>query len=191
MFKKFKRSKDLSDRKAFLKSKHAIKKKLKLAHDKYLEDLLGIHEQGNSQEDSKSTFSRNKLFSIIKHSRQDSPGISPLKQGDSVYTSTEDKANALNRQLQSVFSIRSPLDFAQLCQSAVCDCISLFGNRIPDRFKGRYTYSSMPEIKSAVIGVAKLLSNLKIAKADGPDAIKPVVLKELSPVIASAIADIF
>ena len=56
LFQKFRKSKNPSDRKAFLKSKHAIKKKLKLAHDKYLEVLLGIHDRRNSQENSKSTF---------------------------------------------------------------------------------------------------------------------------------------
>ena len=89
-----------------------------------------------------------------------------------------------NRQFQSVFSLRSPLDLAQLCQSAVCDSISLFGNLIPDR------YSTMPELEISIKGVAKLLSSLNIVKSAGPDEIKPVVLKELSPVIAPAIAAI-
>ena len=52
----------------------------------------------------------------------------------------------------------------------MCDSISSFGNLIPDRFKGKY--SPMPEIEISVNGVAKL-SNLNIAKAAGPDAIKP------------------
>ena len=92
-------------------------------------------------------------------------------------------------QFQSVFSIRLPLDLAQLCQSAVYDSILLFGNLIPDSFRGKY--STMPELEIFVKGVAKLLSNLSFAKAVGPDEIKHVVLKELSPVIAPAIAAIF
>ena len=52
------------------------------------------------------------------------------------------------------------------------------------RFRGKY--STMPEIEIFVKGVAKLLSNLNVAKAVGPDAIKHVGLKELSPVIAPA-----
>ena len=66
--------------------------------------------------------------------------------------------------------------------------ISLFGN-ISDRFRGKY--STMPEVEISVKGVAKLLYNLNIAKAAGPDEIKPVVLKELSLVIVPAIASIF
>ena len=49
----------------------------------------------------------------------------------------------------------------------------------------------MPDTKISVNGVAKLLSNLNIAKAAGPDAIKPVVLKELSTVIVPAVSVIF
>ena len=49
----------------------------------------------------------------------------------------------------------------------------------------------MPEIQISANGVAKLLSNLNIAKAAGPDAIKPVVLKEVSHTIATFIPAIF
>ena len=46
----------------------------------------------------------------------------------------------------------------------------------------------MPEIEISAKGVAKLLSNLNIAKAAGPDAIKLVVLKELGSNIAPAVS---
>ena len=51
-------------------------------------------------------------------------------------------------------------------------------------------YPTMSEIKISVKGIATL-SNLNIAKAAGPDAIKPVVLKELSLVTAPAVIAIF
>ena len=60
---------------------------------------------------------------------------------------------------------------------------------MPDSFRSKYL--TMPDIKISVNGVAKLLSSLNIAKAAGPHAIKPVVLKELSTVIAPAVSAIF
>ena len=90
-----------------------------------------------------------------------------------------------------MFSIRSPLDLAKLCQSAVLDNSPLIGNlvHVPESLRGKFP--TMPEIEISDNGVAKLLSNLNIAKAAGPDAIKPIGLKELSHTIASAIAAIF
>ena len=49
----------------------------------------------------------------------------------------------------------------------------------------------MSDIEISVNGVAKLLSNLNSAKAAGPDAIRPIVLKELSHVIAPIVTAIF
>ena len=130
-----------------------------------------------------------KPFSVIKNSKQDNQGIPLLKKGDSTYTTTQDKTNALNAQFQSVFSIRSPLNLAKLCKSKVLDNISLLGNMVPESL--RCKYPTMPEIKISTNGVANLLSNLNIAKAAGPDTIKPVVLKELSHIIAPAVAALF
>ena len=42
----------------------------------------------------------------------------------------------------------------------------------------------MPEIKIDENGILKVLSNLKVDKAAGPDDIKPIVLKELRKEIA-------
>ena len=49
----------------------------------------------------------------------------------------------------------------------------------------------MSDIEISVNGVAKLLSNLNSAKAAGPDAIRPIVLKELSHVLAPIVTAIF
>ena len=49
----------------------------------------------------------------------------------------------------------------------------------------------MPDLDISVCGVAKLLSNLNSTKAVGLDAIRPIVLKELSQVIAPAVTVIF
>ena len=42
LYKKFTKSTDSKNRKAFLNSKHGVKKKIKTAYDKYLLDILGL-----------------------------------------------------------------------------------------------------------------------------------------------------
>ena len=49
----------------------------------------------------------------------------------------------------------------------------------------------MQDFDISTAGVAKLLSNLNATKAAGPDAIRPIVLKELSQVVAPVITVIF
>ena len=49
----------------------------------------------------------------------------------------------------------------------------------------------MPDINISNSGIAKLLSNLNVSKAAGPDSLRPMVLKELGQVIEPAISIIF
>ena len=131
LFQKFKRSNDPKDRSAFLKSRHSVKQKIKAAHNKYLEDILGLNDQ-SGEDPSKSAFSRKKLFSFIKSSRTDTQGITILKKGESNYTQSADQANVLNSQFQSVFSIRSPLDLYKLCHSALLNDAASLTSLLPD-----------------------------------------------------------
>ena len=188
LFQKFKRSKDPKDRSAFLKSRHSVKQKIKAAHNKYLEDILGLKDQ-SGEDPSKSAFSRKKLFSFIKSSHTDTQGITILKKGESNYTQSADQANVLNSQFQSVFSIRSPLDLYKLCHSALLNGAASLTSLLPEDIQCKFPV--MSDIEISVNGVAKLLSNLNSAKAAGPDAIRPIVLKELSHVIAPIVTAIF
>ena len=49
----------------------------------------------------------------------------------------------------------------------------------------------MQDIKISTAGVSKLLSGLNVSKAAGPDAIRPIVLKELCHEITPVVALIF
>ena len=49
----------------------------------------------------------------------------------------------------------------------------------------------MPDKDISTIRVLKLLTSINPSKAAGPDAIKPVVLKELAHEIASEVSAIF
>ena len=42
LYQKCKRSKDPQNRRSFINSKHSVQRKIKLAYDKYLEDILGL-----------------------------------------------------------------------------------------------------------------------------------------------------
>ena len=82
-------------------------------------------------------------------------------------TDTLDKANICNRQFQSAFTRESDTE-------------------IPS--KGTSPFTPMGEITVDPNGVLKLLNNLKIHKASGPDGLSARVLKacssEMAPILA-------
>ena len=100
-----------------------------------------------------------------------------------------DQANLLNSQFHSVFSIRSPLNLAKLCHSKLLNGTASLISLLPESITCKYP--SMPDIDISTAGVAKLLSNLNVSKAAGPDSVRPIVLKELSQVITPVITIIF
>ena len=170
--------------------KHLVQSKIRTAYNNYLQSVLGLSdEEGNIDTVSdKQKFAPKKIFSLIKNAKQDSHGVSPLKDKDSgnTFSQNKDKANLLNKQFQSVFSQLSPLKLSQLCIDKLQDYFSV---RIPKRFQ--CSYPKMPEINIDLKGILKLLSNLKPDKAPGPDGIKPIILKELREEIAPVIHLLF
>ena len=88
-----------------------------------------------------------------------------------------------------MFSIRSPLDLYKLCHSALLNGAASLISLLPDGIQCNFPV--MPDIEISVNGVAKLLSNLNSAKTAGPDAIRPIVLKEFSHVTAPIVTAIF
>ena len=155
-----------------------------MSYDKYLEDILRLNDDTGNQ-----PFCRKKLFSFLKSSRADAQGKAVLKKGDAACTGNVDQVNLLNSQFQSVFAIRSPLSLAKLCHSKLFNGTASLLNLLPESVNCKYP--SMPDIVISTSGVAKLLSNLNVSKAAGPDSLRPIVLKELCQVIAHAISIIF
>ena len=88
LYDKYKRLRRPTDRCAFLEAKHLVKQKLKQAHNRYIEEILGLtnsleQSESNCQsspEPHKSTLASKKLFSLLKNSKQDSKGIAPSKR---------------------------------------------------------------------------------------------------------------
>ena len=186
LYRKFLKSKDSKDRKAFLNSKHGVKRKIKTAYDKYLLDILGL--EGDTGKENQ-VFSRKKLFSFLKSSKTDAQGIAVLKKDGKVCTNDVDQANLLNSQFHSVFSVRAPLNLMKLCHTTMLNGASSLVSLLPESLQCKFPI--MKDIVISTAGVTKLLSDLNVSKAAGPDAIRPIVLKQLSQEISPVIALIF
>ena len=100
---------------------------------------------------------------MIKAIKRDSSGVSPLKENCKLLTETSEKANALNRQFQSVFTSATS---------------KLPPNSLENKF-----HPTIPDIHINQKGVEKLLMNLNPNKATGP-SLSPRIIKELSLQIA-------
>ena len=111
-----------------------------------------------------------KFWSFVKSLKNDAFGINTLRENGILKTDTLDKANICNRQFQSAFTHESD-------------------DEIPS--KGTSPFTPMGEITVDPNGVLKLLNNLKIHKAPGPDSLSARVLKECSSEIAPVLALIY
>ena len=93
-----------SDRYAFVEARHLVKHKLKQAHNRYIEDILGLTDTSeqaepqnqSSSETHKGTYAAKKLFYLLKNSKQESKGTTPLKKDCKLYSDTVDKAVELS-----------------------------------------------------------------------------------------------
>ena len=111
-----------------------------------------------------------RFWSFIKNMRTDNTGVAALKENGITLSNPKDKADALNRQFESVFTREAPFDPSTELQQ---------------------DHPSMPDINITVPGVEKLLKGLNEHKAAGPDHLAPKVLKELADTIAPALTAIF
>lgn len=132
--------------------KKEIQRSIRRAYWTYIEGIITpMDEEGQT--------SIKRFWTFIKHMKSEAVGISTLQENGQVLTSPKDKADSLNRQFESVFTIEDPLPTIEANQ-----------RRYPDA----------PDLNITTPGVIKLLKGLKPGKAAGPDNIKPLVLKELA-----------
>ena len=115
LYRRWSRSGRPDDQKKFLDQKHLVRRITDRAYEKYLKDILGINNEANDL-DAPPKVKTKKLYSLLKHSKQDSSGIASLKANNKTYTEDPDKANALNAQFNSVFSPKSPISLKQIAQ---------------------------------------------------------------------------
>ena len=154
----------------FKELKKTVQKELRSAYWTYIEKTICDIPVNEPDQHQTSKAKPKNLFSYIKSTRSDNTGVAPLKHNGTLITDTEEKANILNNQFQSVFTNETNTD-------------------IPD--KGTSHHSEMPEIHIHNNGILKLLSNINPHKASGPDNINGRVLKKLKEHVAPILTLIF
>ncbi len=161
LFKKHKRTKKPSDKQKFLDYEKVTKKAIRQAHWQYINNIL---QESLDKNDTKP------FWRYIKARRQDSFGVAPLKHNGTIHSDSQTKSEILNAQFKSVFT---PVEDGE----------------IP-----RLSGTPYPEIKPLQIdvnGIAKLLKNLNVKKASGPDNVSCKILYELADELAPVLCCIF
>ena len=154
----------------FKELKKLVQKELRTAYWQYIEKMIyDIPVNEPDQHQTVKSKPKN-LFSYIKSTRTENSGVAPLKHNGTLVTDTQEKANILNHQFQSVFTNET-------------------NTNIPD--KGTSPHPQMPDIHINNNGILKLLSNINPHKACGPDNINGRVLKELKEHVAPILTLIF
>ena len=164
-----------------LEQKRLVRRVSKKAYEKYRGDILGLNNERDDQNmEEHPKVKTEKLYSLLKHSKQDSGGIVSLKKDGQTVSTKTDKANTLNVQFQSVFSPKTPISLKSLAQKSLQD---LHDSGVDLPFQPS-PYPKMPDISISVLGIGKLLLGLNLHKAAGPDKIKPMILhEEVSPIL--------
>ena len=153
-FNKAKQSSSPSDFSRYQKLKKETRSACKHAFNDYLTNIVSPDSVSNPK----------RFWSFIKSRRCDSSGVAPLKGHDGVmYSDSSMKAKLLNEQFTSVFTREDEKNN-----------IKDMGNLHP----------LMSPIIVTCTGVLKLLSELDIHKATGPDEVSARLLKELATELA-------
>jgi hypothetical protein len=109
------------------------------------------------------------FWRFVKARKQDSTGVSPLKDNGQLHSDSQTKADLLLQQFKSVFTKSTGAPLPNLSPPT----------------------SHIRPITVTVAGVAKLLRHLKPDKASGPDNIPNIALKTLADSIAPSLAVIY
>ena len=97
LYKCWSRSGRPYDHNKFLEQKHLVRRVSERAYEKYLGDILGLKNETDDQNMGEPPkVKTKKLFSLLKHSKQDSGGIASLKKDGQTVSTEMDKANTLN-----------------------------------------------------------------------------------------------
>ena len=161
LYRRAQRSQNASHRAAFKQLQNKTRDALRKAHWSYVNGILtdGL-EEGNLKP----------FYGYLKAQKQDSQGVSPLRDQGQLHSDAPTKAHILSDQFKSVFTSDEP---------------------DPNiRLQGR----EFPTISPLVIetpGVEKLLVSLNPRKASGPDEIPARILQALSSEIAPVLTTIF
>ena len=161
-YNKAKKSGTCNDKDAFRKLRRQTDRVIRKEYRHYVSKVIG----GSLETDNTKPF-----WKFIKAKKQQSFGISPLNRPDGkIATSATEKAETLNDQFKSVFTVEN---------TSFIPPLPIKNN--PD----------IQQIKINKEGVLKLLSTVKINKATGPDLIPGRILKECCEAIAPILTKVF
>ncbi|XP_072020312.1 uncharacterized protein [Amphiura filiformis] len=159
-FKKARRTGRIKDWKRFRHLKKESQKSCRLTYNQYVYDIV-CSAPGSSNK---------KLGALVKSKRCNQMGVAPLKDGGYLHADPKVKANILNKQFTSVFSVDNSSALPEL---------------------GPRQNPPMSNITVDLNGVIKLLKNLKPHTASGPDGIPAKLLKETAEELAPAVTLLF
>ena len=151
-----------SDRTKYKQHKSITPKQVRQAHWNYVNAILNKSlEHGNNKP----------FWKYIKARRNEYIGVAAIKNNGILYHDSKTKTELLNHQFRSVFTMDDDTD------------------HLPTISHPKY-----PNIENITISielVEKLLDNINIHKASGPDKIPNIILKTCSKEISPALANIF
>ena len=147
-----------------------VQKVIRDAYWKHISGIFSFDMDSADPDCPRKNEKAKKFWSFVKSLKKDAFGINSLRENGILKTDTLDKANICNRQFESAFNSESDTE-------------------IPS--KGTSPFSPMGEITVDPKGVLKLLNNLNIHKASGPDGLSARVLKECSSEISPMLALIY
>ena len=151
-----------SDWTKYKQHKSITPKKVTQAHWNYVNAFLNKSlEHGNNKP----------FWKYIKAKRSDNIGVAAIKNNGILYHDSKTKAELLNHQFKSVFTMDDDTD------------------HLPTMSHPKYP--NIENITISIEGVEKLLDNINIHKASGPDKIPNIILKTCSKEISPALANIF
>ena len=135
-----------------------VQKVIRDAYWKHISNIFSFATDSADPDCPRKNEKARKFWSFVKSLKKDAFGINSLRENGILKTDTLDKANICNRQFESAFTRESDTE-------------------IPS--KGNSPFTPMGEITVDPKGVLKLLNNLKIHKASGPDGLSARVLKNV------------
>ena len=147
-----------------------VQKSIRDAYWKHITNIFSFENDNPDPDCPGKNEKAKKFWSFVKSLKKDASGINTLRENGILKTDTLDKANICNRQFQSAFTRES-------------------NDEIPS--KGTSPFTAMGEITVDPKGVIKLLNNLNIHKAPGPDGLSARVLKECSSGVAPVLTCVF
>ena len=135
-----------------------VQKSIRDAYWKHVTNIFSLENDSPDPDCPRKNEKAKKFWSFVKSLKKDASGINTLRENGILKTDTLDKANICNRQFQSAFTRET-------------------NDEIPS--KGTSPFTAKGEITVDPKGVTKLLNNLNIHKAPGPDGLSARVLKVL------------